>query len=104
MNWDQIKGDWKQVQGKVKAQWGKLTDDDLKVIDGKREELSGKLQSHYGIAKEKAEAQLDDFIKGLSIIITVAALSFGGSQAQAQTSTEATVKVVTPAAVVTTQT
>jgi uncharacterized protein YjbJ (UPF0337 family) len=65
MNWDQIKGDWKQVQGKVKAQWGKLTDDDLQVIDGKRDELAGKLQHHYGIAKEKAESDLDNFIKGL---------------------------------------
>jgi uncharacterized protein YjbJ (UPF0337 family) len=65
MNWDQIKGDWKQVQGKVKSQWGKLTDDDLKVIDGKREELAGKLQHHYGLGKEKAEEELDSFIKGL---------------------------------------
>jgi uncharacterized protein YjbJ (UPF0337 family) len=65
MNWDQIKGDWKQVQGKVKAQWGKLTDDDLQVIDGKRDELAGKLQKHYGTAKEKVEIEMDEFIKKL---------------------------------------
>jgi len=33
-----IDGNWKQVTGKVKEQWGKLTDDDLTMIDGKREQ------------------------------------------------------------------
>ena len=37
MNTDQIKGDWKQLKGKVKEQWGKLTDDDLTIINGRRE-------------------------------------------------------------------
>jgi len=65
MNADQIKGDWKQLRGKVKAQWGKLTDDDLQVIEGKREELCGKLQERYGYAKEKADNELDAFCKQL---------------------------------------
>ncbi len=46
MNWDEIKGDWKTFAGKAKSQWGKLTDDDFKQIDGKREELSGRLQNN----------------------------------------------------------
>ncbi len=37
---------------------GKLTDDDLKVIDGKRERLVGKIQEKYGITKENAEDQV----------------------------------------------
>lgn len=102
MNWDQIKGDWKQVQGKVKAQWGKLTDDDLQVIDGKRDELAGKLQHHYGIAKEKAEADLDNFIKALSAVITVAALAGFGTQALAQGTTAQTTNTAAPAPVTTT--
>jgi hypothetical protein len=39
MNWDRIEGNWKQVTGKVKEQWGKLTEDDLKVIGGKQDQL-----------------------------------------------------------------
>jgi uncharacterized protein YjbJ (UPF0337 family) len=58
MNWDQIEGNWKQVTGKAKAQWGKLTDDDLDVVAGRRDELSGKIQERYGVAKEEAERQL----------------------------------------------
>jgi uncharacterized protein YjbJ (UPF0337 family) len=65
MNWDVIKGDWNQFKGKVKAQWGKLTDDDLTQISGKREELVGVLQKHYGHTKEEAEKQLDQFILNL---------------------------------------
>ncbi|WP_332748557.1 CsbD family protein [Hydrogenophaga sp.] len=58
MNWDRIKGNWKQVTGKVKAEWGKLTDDDLVVVAGHRDQLAGKIQERYGIAKEDAEKQL----------------------------------------------
>ena len=59
MNWDRIEGDWKQIKGKVKERWGKLTDDDLEVAAGKRDQLSGKIQSRYGIAKDEAEKQID---------------------------------------------
>ena len=61
MNWDRIEGGWKQFSGKVKEQWGKLTDDDLTEISGKRDQLAGKLQARYGIAKEEAERQLAAF-------------------------------------------
>ncbi|MEO0531705.1 MAG: CsbD family protein [Planctomycetota bacterium] len=61
MNWDQIAGGWKQAKGRLQQQWGKLTDDDLATIDGKREELVGKIQSRYGYAREEAERQVRDF-------------------------------------------
>lgn len=59
MNWDIVKGKWKQVTGSAKSNWGKLTDDDLTQIDGEREKLIGKVQEKYGIARDKAEAEVD---------------------------------------------
>jgi len=61
MNWDRIEGNWKQVVGKAKAQWGKLTDDDLDVVAGRREQLAGKIQERYGIAKDDVERQIADW-------------------------------------------
>ncbi len=61
MNWDRIEGNWKQVTGKAKAQWGKLTDDDLQVVAGRRDQLAGKIQERYGIAKHDAEQQLAEW-------------------------------------------
>ena len=58
MNSDQIAGNWKQLTGKVKEQWGKLTDDDITIIEGKRDQLVGRVQERYGIAKEKAEEEV----------------------------------------------
>lgn len=66
MNWDQIAGSWKQLTGKVMEKWGKLTEDDLTAIAGKRDQLAGSLQQHYGIAKEQAEKDADEFAKTLS--------------------------------------
>jgi uncharacterized protein YjbJ (UPF0337 family) len=65
MNWDRIEGNWKQLSGKVRAQWGKLTDDDLDVIDGRREELAGRIQEAYGVTKDEAEMQIDTFAGSL---------------------------------------
>jgi uncharacterized protein YjbJ (UPF0337 family) len=63
MNWDRIQGNWKQLTGQVKTQWGKLTDDDFDVVAGHRDQLAGKIQEHYGIAKEDAEKQIDEWQK-----------------------------------------
>ncbi len=65
MNWDQIEGQWKQYKGRVKEKWGKLTDDDLDVIDGRRQQLVGIVQERYGIAREMAEEQVNEFIGSL---------------------------------------
>lgn len=58
MNWERIEGNWKQFKGRVIEQWGRLTDDDIDVIDGQSEQLVGKLQERYGIAKDEAERQV----------------------------------------------
>ena len=61
--WLKIEGNWNQFAGKVKQRWGKLTDDDLTVIKGHRQELVGKIQERYGIAKAEAEKQVDAWEK-----------------------------------------
>jgi len=49
------------MKGKVKEQWGKLTDDDLDVINGKREQLEGKIQERYGYEKDRTKKDIDDW-------------------------------------------
>jgi uncharacterized protein YjbJ (UPF0337 family) len=58
MNWDRIQGQWKQIAGRAQTQWGKLTTDDLDIVAGRRDQLAGKIQERYGVAKEEAERQL----------------------------------------------
>jgi uncharacterized protein YjbJ (UPF0337 family) len=62
MNWDQVEGKWKQFSGKFREKWGKLTDDDWQVIGGKKDQLVGRVQERYGIAKEQAQREVDDFV------------------------------------------
>ena len=61
MNWDRIEGHWKHLAGQAKEQWGKLTDDDLDIVAGRRDQLAGKIQEHYGVAKEDAEKQIAEW-------------------------------------------
>jgi uncharacterized protein YjbJ (UPF0337 family) len=61
MNWEQIEGRWQQLAGRVKARWAQLTDDDIAEIRGRRQELVGRLQQRYGLAKERAEQEVEAF-------------------------------------------
>lgn len=61
MNWDQMEGQWKQHRGKAVHRWGKVMNDNLAAIAGKYEELVGRLQERYGIAKEHVTKQVKDF-------------------------------------------
>jgi uncharacterized protein YjbJ (UPF0337 family) len=61
MNKERLQGDWTKLKGQIKEKWGKLTDNDLKVIEGKRDQLAGMLQERYGYAKEQAEKELAEF-------------------------------------------
>jgi uncharacterized protein YjbJ (UPF0337 family) len=63
MNWDQIQGKWLEMKGQVKQRWGKLTDQDLSVIDGKRDVLAGKLLGLYGTTKEQVDKEIAEFEK-----------------------------------------
>ncbi len=66
MNSDQLEGKWKQVKGQVREKWGQLTDDDIQVIAGRRDQLIGRIQERYGIAKEQATKEVDTFLTGLN--------------------------------------
>lgn len=64
MNEEQFKGHWNEMKGKLKERWGRLTDDELTQIGGRRDQLLGKIQVKYGIAKERAENELNRFLDG----------------------------------------
>ena len=66
MSLDIIKGQWKQVKGSIKNKWGKLTDDDLMQLEGDRDKLAGKIQEKYGIGKQEAMKQIDEFQASLA--------------------------------------
>lgn len=63
MNSDIFEGKWKQFVGAAKQRWGKLTDDDWTYIAGKRDQLVGKIQERYGITRDEAQREADEFAR-----------------------------------------
>jgi uncharacterized protein YjbJ (UPF0337 family) len=63
MNSDQFEGKWKQLKGQVKQRWGKLTDDDVTALSGKKDEFVGKIQERYGITRDQAEREADEWAR-----------------------------------------
>lgn len=57
----QIKGTWHEIKGKLKQKYAELTDDDLKFIEGKEEELLGRLQKRLGKNKEDLRKEIEKF-------------------------------------------
>lgn len=53
MNTLQLKGVWNEVKGKLKQKYATLTDDDVTLVEGKEEELFGRLQQRLGKTKEE---------------------------------------------------
>jgi uncharacterized protein YjbJ (UPF0337 family) len=51
----EIKGDWNIAKGKLKQKWAKLTDDDLQYVEGKHDELFGRIQKATGETREAVE-------------------------------------------------
>jgi uncharacterized protein YjbJ (UPF0337 family) len=63
MNQDILQGRWEQLKGKARIKWGKLTNDDIDQIKGERQKLVGKLRERYGLATERAEQDVDDWLE-----------------------------------------
>ena len=66
-NWEQVAGKWKQFSGQVKKKWGNLSDDELMQVNGRRDILVGKIQEKYGIAREEANKQIDEWVSKLKM-------------------------------------
>ncbi|MDZ4787447.1 MAG: CsbD family protein [Blastochloris sp.] len=60
MNKLQIKGEWNIIKGKIKQQYADLTDDDLVYVEGKEEELVGRVQKRLGKTREDVEKMFKD--------------------------------------------
>lgn len=67
MNWDRVEGNWKQLKGKAREKWGKLTDSDFETIAGKKDQLVGRIQERYGISKDAALKEADEWVKAQAI-------------------------------------
>ena len=55
-----VKGEWNIIKGNLKQKWAKLTDDDLQFIEGKQDELLGRIQKRTGETRETVEAAIKD--------------------------------------------
>jgi uncharacterized protein YjbJ (UPF0337 family) len=61
--WDKISGNWKRFKGSIKRRWGKLTSNEIQQAQGRREALNGFIQARYGIDREAADRQIDEWLK-----------------------------------------
>ena len=60
MNKLQIKGNWNIAKGKLKQTWADLTDDDLDYVEGKEDELLGRIQRRTGKTREEVEKVINE--------------------------------------------
>ena len=61
MNKLEIKGDWTLIKGKLKQKWAQLTDDDLQYLEGKQDELLGRIQKRTGESREAVENAIENY-------------------------------------------
>ena len=57
-----VQAQWKQLKGSLKDRWERFTDEDVKGLKGKTDELVSKVQERYGLLKDEAERQVADWV------------------------------------------
>jgi uncharacterized protein YjbJ (UPF0337 family) len=55
-----LKANWNQIKGSLRQRYAILTDDDLNFVEGKGEELLGRLQEKLGIGAEELQHVLHE--------------------------------------------
>jgi uncharacterized protein YjbJ (UPF0337 family) len=78
MNWTQIEGKWEKLKSDAKVQWSKLTEEDLKDIGGRLDRLTHTVMDRYGVKKEQAQKEIEDWTNRLRAKLG----SFGSSQGE----------------------
>ena len=63
MNWIQVADAWREAKTRVQRKWGKLSDDDLDLIDGRRDRLERKILQLYGFAPDHVRKEIDDWVR-----------------------------------------
>jgi uncharacterized protein YjbJ (UPF0337 family) len=64
MNKTSMQGKWRQVRGGLKTRWAKLTDDDMRLLEGKSDQMIGLFQERYGYTQERAAKALTHYLSG----------------------------------------
>jgi uncharacterized protein YjbJ (UPF0337 family) len=59
MNTTELKGNWEEQKGKLKQKFAQLTDNDLLFVEGKKDEMLGKLQITLGKSKEELQRLIE---------------------------------------------
>ena len=60
MNTMEMKGNWNIAKGKLKQKFAQLTDDDLQFVDGKEDELIGRIQKRTGKTQEAVKQAIQE--------------------------------------------
>ncbi len=52
-NLTELQGNWNETKGKLKQKFALLTDNDLLLLEGKQDEMLGRLQAKLGKTKDE---------------------------------------------------
>lgn len=61
MEWLQIEDKWQQFAGSAKTRWDKFSEEDWEHISGKRDRLVRRIEAVYGVAREEAGEQVEEW-------------------------------------------
>ena len=56
-----FKGSWNEVKGKLKQKYADLTDDDLTYMEGREDELLGRLQRRLGRSRDEIRREIESY-------------------------------------------
>lgn len=58
-----LKGNWNVIKGKLKQKYSQLTDNDLSYVEGKEDEMIGRLQQKLGKTRAEFVSEIENLKK-----------------------------------------
>ena len=71
MDWVRTRTNWLVYAVQAQVRWSLLKENDLKEIDGHRDRLIIYVQDLYGLRRERAETDVDNWCNGLADTATL---------------------------------
>jgi uncharacterized protein YjbJ (UPF0337 family) len=66
MSWED-NGGWSQLKDRIQARWAALTKRDVDACAGRRDLLSQTIQDRYGITRELADSEIEEFERAVTV-------------------------------------
>ena len=92
MNTSNVEKNWTELKSKIKAKWTKFNDLEIESLKDNLDQITAKIQKVYGVAKDQADHQYNEFRKSVQSLLSSEATSDSSKSNQGKEASSVSMK------------